>query len=144
MQLHEKLVILRKENQLTQQKVAEELNVSRQAISRWESGVSLPSTDNLKGLSTLYHVPVDYLLHDSTERTAPIEKTVNPTSKANNNKLKKHRIITVCILIFICLLAVTVYITKHKTPDELNFTDISNEQWTDEDEDKENFTVTWK
>ena len=89
MQLHEKLVILRKENQLTQQKVAEELNVSRQAISRWESGVSLPSTDNLKGLSTLYHVPVDYLLHDSTERTAPIEKTVNPTSNANNNKLKK-------------------------------------------------------
>ena len=41
MKLDEKLVYLRKEKGLTQLKVAEELNVSRQAISRWESGGSL-------------------------------------------------------------------------------------------------------
>lgn len=59
MELKEKLVALRKEKGLTQSAVAEKLDVSRQAISRWESGIALPSTDNLKSLSALYGVPVD-------------------------------------------------------------------------------------
>ena len=44
MELKEKLVALRKEKGLTQLVVAEKLNVSRQAISRWESGTAQPST----------------------------------------------------------------------------------------------------
>lgn len=67
MELKEKLVALRKEKGLTQSAVAEKLDVSRQAISRWESGIALPSTDNLKSLSALYGVPVDYLLNSDTE-----------------------------------------------------------------------------
>lgn len=67
MELKEKLVALRKEKGLTQSAVAEKLDVSRQAISRWESGVALPSMDNLKSLSALYGVPVDYLLNSDTE-----------------------------------------------------------------------------
>lgn len=50
MKLDEKLVALRKERRLTQAKLAEALNVSRQAISRWELGESMPSTENLKYL----------------------------------------------------------------------------------------------
>ena len=53
MQLNEKLVSLRKEKGLTQLKVAEELDISRQAISRWESGVAMPSTENLRCLIVL-------------------------------------------------------------------------------------------
>lgn len=49
MELKEKLVALRKEKGLTQSAVAEKLDVSRQAISRWESGIALPSTDNEAG-----------------------------------------------------------------------------------------------
>lgn len=60
MSLKEKLVILRKQKSLTQMDLAEQLNVSRQAISRWEVGAAVPSTDNLKVLSNLYGVPVDY------------------------------------------------------------------------------------
>lgn len=52
MELKEKLVALRKEKGLTQLVVAEKLNVSRQAISRWESGTALPSTDNLRWWQT--------------------------------------------------------------------------------------------
>lgn len=59
MELKEKLVALRKEKGLTQLVVAEKLNVSRQAISRWESGTALPSTDNLRCLGALYEVPID-------------------------------------------------------------------------------------
>lgn len=53
MKLEEKLVALRKEKGLTQLKMAEMMNVSRQAVSRWEAGASIPSTDNLKYLSAV-------------------------------------------------------------------------------------------
>ena len=68
MELKEKLVALRKEKGLTQSAVAEKLDVSRQAISRWESGIALPSTDNLKSLSALYGVPVDTIRIGKTVR----------------------------------------------------------------------------
>lgn len=54
MNLATKLVTLRKQKGLTQMDLAEQLNVSRQAISRWEVGSAVPSTDNLKELSVLY------------------------------------------------------------------------------------------
>ncbi len=71
MKFEEKLVRLRKEKGLSQLKVSERLGVSRQAISRWEVGAAMPSTENLKRLSDLYGVSVDYLLHDDSERPGP-------------------------------------------------------------------------
>ena len=64
MKLEEKLVSLRKEKRLSQMKLAEMMNVSRQAVSRWEVGSAVPSTDNLKFLGRLYGVSLEYLLHD--------------------------------------------------------------------------------
>lgn len=70
MTLGEKLVFLRKELGLSQLEAAEKLNVSRQAISRWEVGAAMPSVDNLKYLSELYGVPVDVLLDDGQDLPA--------------------------------------------------------------------------
>lgn len=56
MKLEEKLVSLRKAKGLSQMKLAEKMNVSRQAISRWETGAAIPSSENLKYLSDLYSV----------------------------------------------------------------------------------------
>lgn len=67
MVLYEKLTLLREERGLTQEELAEELNVSRQAVSRWETGASFPSTENLGYLSQFFQVTVDYLLNDSAE-----------------------------------------------------------------------------
>lgn len=67
MNLPEKLTYLRKQKGLTQSDLAETLNVSRQAISRWEVGTAAPSTDNLKMLSNLYGVSADYLLNDNAD-----------------------------------------------------------------------------
>lgn len=67
MNLPEKLTYLRKQKGLTQSDLAETLNVSRQAISRWEVGTAAPSTENLKMLSNLYGVSVDYLLNDNAD-----------------------------------------------------------------------------
>lgn len=64
MKLEEKLVSLRKAKGLSQLKLAEMMNVSRQAVSRWEVGTAIPSTDNLKYLGGLYGVPLEYLLYD--------------------------------------------------------------------------------
>lgn len=68
MKLDEKLVRLRKEKGLTQLELAEAVKVSRQAVSKWEAGGAVPSTDNLKGLSDLFGVPVDFLLNDEDEK----------------------------------------------------------------------------
>ena len=75
MELNEKLISLRKKNKLTQAQVAEALDVSRQAISNWETGAVLPSTDNLIALSRLYQVPADHLLNDDSDLIpVPVEE----------------------------------------------------------------------
>ena len=72
----EKLVRLRKEKGLSQLQLAEEINVSRQAISRWEVGLAVPSREKLRALSELYNVSVDYLLSDKTaEDMQKVSKT---------------------------------------------------------------------
>ena len=60
------LAFLRTEKGLSQEKLAEMLDVSRQTISRWESGETLPSTDNLIRLSQTLGVSVDYLMGNTT------------------------------------------------------------------------------
>ena len=67
MSLATKLVSLRKENGLTQIALAEKLDVSRQAISSWEVGKAIPSTDKLKLLCDLYGVSIDNLLNEGVE-----------------------------------------------------------------------------
>ena len=59
MKLEEKLISLRKANGLSQFNLAEQLGVSRQAVSKWEAGTSKPSTENLKTLAALYDVPLN-------------------------------------------------------------------------------------
>ena len=77
MKLEEKLVSLRKAKGLSQMKLAEMMNVSRQAISRWEVGTAVPSTDNLKYLGRLYDVPLEYLLNDDAPDPALQESEKN-------------------------------------------------------------------
>ena len=60
----EKLKKARKGACLTQEQLAEKLMVSRQAITKWESNKGMPDIENLKGISKLLNVSVDYLLDD--------------------------------------------------------------------------------
>lgn len=63
MELKDKLVSLRKGKGLSQLELAETLNVSRQAVSRWEVGTSVPTMEKLIALSKLYDIPLDELIH---------------------------------------------------------------------------------
>lgn len=60
----EKLQIIRKSKGMTQEKLAENLNVSRQAVAKWEAGQAYPDINNLIQISNLFHVTVDYLVKD--------------------------------------------------------------------------------
>ncbi len=62
MECHEVLCELRKKKGLTQDEAAEQLMVTRQAISRWENGETVPNTESLKLLSRLYNVSINTLL----------------------------------------------------------------------------------
>lgn len=65
MDLSEKIIKLRKANNLSQEQLAEQLGVSRQSISKWELGQSMPEVENLSLLSDIFNVTVDYLLKPS-------------------------------------------------------------------------------
>ena len=61
----EKLYYLRTENGYSQETLAETLNVSRQSISKWELGTSLPETEKIIAIGELFGVSLDSLLRDS-------------------------------------------------------------------------------
>ncbi len=148
MELNEKLLSLRKKNKLTQAQVSETLDVSRQAISNWETGAVLPSTDNLLALSRLYQVPLDHLLNGDTDpMPVPVtEKEVDkvdkkeeappepakPTTYSKLDMLRKHSVIillylfTLFLVVLISVL-VTLFLTREKEPDVLDVSDLNIE-----------------
>ena len=71
MTFSEKLLNLRKKENFSQEALAEKLDVSRQAVSRWESGAALPDAGNLLQLSKLFGVSIDYLLNDELTHSLP-------------------------------------------------------------------------
>ena len=82
MKISEKIVHLRKLNGLSQEDLAEKLEVSRQAISRWEMGTAKPDANNILQISKLFGVTTDYLLHDEYESDDDL-----PKIKENNQIL---------------------------------------------------------
>lgn len=70
LQIAERLIQLRKKHQLSQEGLADQLGVSRQAVSKWETGQTLPETEKLIRLADLYQVSLDDLLKKETQAQA--------------------------------------------------------------------------
>lgn len=96
MKIYEKLYHLRKERGISQEQLAEVLGVSRQSISKWESGAALPEVEKLMTISKYFGVTVDYLLSDEYDDVADAPKdnvlnadarSVPPTPPASNGAL---------------------------------------------------------
>ncbi|MBR4245586.1 MAG: helix-turn-helix transcriptional regulator [Treponema sp.] len=83
----EKLVVLRKNKGMTQDALAEKLNVSRQAVAKWESGQTYPDISNLIQISDLMNVTVDYLVRDGE-----CMMNVTPGKDADLNELIEFRL----------------------------------------------------
>lgn len=122
MTLAEKLIYLRKKNHLSQFQLAEMMNVSRQAISRWETNASVPSSENLKYLSKLYNVSLDYLLHDDTDTSehnlnqTPVITTENVSTPIENDipskKTAKKWMIAALILLILIVTCISALVGK--------------------------------
>lgn len=81
MELTERLAQARKARGLSQADAAERLNVSRQAISRWETGVGTPSLDSLIQMSQLYGVSLNELVY-GPETAQPREEMMEPEAQS--------------------------------------------------------------
>ena len=91
MKFEEKLTTLRKKAGMSQEDLAERLNVSRQAISRWELGSTLPDAPNLLKLSDLFGVSIDYLLRDGEEEERSASPENEPSQKAAGKATKRRQ-----------------------------------------------------
>lgn len=121
MDLQTKLVSLRKQKGLTQLDLADKLNVSRQAISRWEVGAAVPSTDNLKVLSELYEVSVDYLLNDENDNRE-VHENPEPIEEKEKSKRINYRGTVICaaaLVIAILLAMICVFAGHGKENDQV-------------------------
>ena len=63
----DKLIDLRKKSGMSQEELAEKMNVSRQAVSKWEGAQSVPDLNRILALSRIFSVTTDYLLNDEIE-----------------------------------------------------------------------------
>ena len=84
-----KLLQLRKREGYSQEELANVLDVSRQAISRWEMGTAVPDSNNLLQLSKLFDVSTDYLLNDdyTSDEDLPKVKKKNRILQLNLTKI---------------------------------------------------------
>lgn len=92
MSFAKKMIELRKQNGLSQQDLADRLGVSRQAISRWETGAVQPLADSVKSLAQVFQVSTDYLLNDDLDTpTPPPTAQPTPTPQEEPTPARKHR-----------------------------------------------------
>lgn len=78
MRLEGKIMLLRKQKGWSQEQLAEQLGISRQSVSKWESGASVPDLDKIIKLSQIFDVSTDYLLKEEIEIEEAPEKIKEP------------------------------------------------------------------
>lgn len=81
MELKDKIIMLRKQNALSQEGLAEKLNVTRQTISKWELGETKPSVDMLNEMSKIFNVGIEVLTNDEIGLDSKKEKVKKPKNR---------------------------------------------------------------
>lgn len=111
--LADKIIKERKKLGLSQEELAEKMNVSRQAVSKWESAQSIPEIDKLLQLSRLFGVTTDYLLKDEMENeeylTSSEESTVRKVSLKEANlylEQRKSASWKIAAATFLCIISI--------------------------------------
>jgi len=135
MTLDEKLIHLRKEKGMTQLELSEAVEVSRQAVSKWESGSALPSTEKLRSLSELYGVSVDYLLNDrkqEVEKIAPLPQEAEDDLKIPSREKRKIAVKWTAVVLVILFGVITIGMTiVNRDREHLRLEEEQGEEVTD-------------
>lgn len=86
MDFSKKIYKLRCDSNMTQTELAELLDISNRAVSKWESGISMPSTENLYKMSKIFNVPLETFF---TDETPVVEEEIKPTGMKSLRELYK-------------------------------------------------------
>ncbi len=87
MDFADKLKIIRAERNMTQENLAELLNVSRQSISKWETGAGYPETEKLILIAKELEISLDYLLMDKIEPSEEVASEIRPTANVSSGRI---------------------------------------------------------
>lgn len=109
----EKLSFLRKQHGMTQMELAEKLDISRQAVSKWEQGTSEPSTENLISIGKLFGVSIETLIDDGLQlqdgvsvQVAVQEREIDGSKNDNGTTKLIRQLIVDCLVTVIIVLAI--------------------------------------
>ena len=100
----EKLQQLRRRQGWSQEELAARIPISRQAVSKWESGSAMPDTENVVAISRLFSVSTDYLLHDDYAGDQDI-----PAVKDREAALKKRHNLEMAMMVLIGIQALSLF-----------------------------------
>lgn len=101
--LSEKIYTLRRKNGLSQEQLAGKIGVSRQAISKWEGGLSTPELDKLKALSECFQISIDELTENQTAGASNgAEKEPGDSAPPGMNERKTG--LCLCVTGAVCLI----------------------------------------
>lgn len=112
--LADKIMNLRKKACMSQEELADKLNVSRQSVSKWESAQSIPDLDKIIALSKIFSVSTDFLLKDEIEKQDTIEENINyetNTKKVSLNeandyiKIVHNSSLKIALGVFLCIIS---------------------------------------
>ena len=101
MSLHETIYTLRTARNMSQLELAEALDVSRQSISKWETGAAVPELDKLVKLSDVFGITLDELVRGAAQPGEPKEEKENvsqPTVIIERKGMEPHRIVALAVL----------------------------------------------
>ena len=115
MKLADKLFELRKEKGWSQEKLAEQINVSRQSISKWESGQALPELEKIVELSKIFQVTTDYLLLEDSDKPE-IKPILSEDEKDRYYKEVKSYGFWQVLYIFVSALAIFLFFAGSSFP----------------------------
>lgn len=101
--LSEKIYTLRRKNGLSQEQLAEKIGVSRQAISKWEGGLSTPELDKLRALSECFQITIDELTENQGMRVSNDTEEEHEDSSSHRTGERKIGFI-LCFTGAICLI----------------------------------------
>ena len=128
MEFHNKLYHLRKQKGLSQEELANRLNVSRQTISKWEVGDSTPDMEKLIAISDMFQISLDELVMDKvqtqtgeTPSKAEVvnelkEKLLTDENKKKAKKVLKIAAIILGVIVLIDVISMIVYVSLYGFP----------------------------
>ena len=105
--ISQNIVSLRKTSGMTQIELAEKLNYSDKAVSKWERGESIPDVAVLKAIADLFSVTVDYLLQ---EEHAEVKEKEELSPAALKKKRRQHAVITSMSVLLVWVIATLVFV----------------------------------